>query len=184
MTLPTLRTDRLVLRAFSPADAPRVQALAGAREVASTTLNIPYPYEDGMAEAWIGGHAPAWEAREGLTLAVTTESDGVVGAIGLSLALPHRRAEVGYWIGVPFWGRGLATEAAAAVLEYGFGELGLNRIVGRYLTRNPASGRVLHKLGMVHEGTLREHVVRWDQPEDLECLAILEREWRARHSRS
>jgi ribosomal-protein-alanine N-acetyltransferase len=180
MSFPTLRTERLVLRGFTMDDARRVQQLAGAREVAATTLTMPHPYVDGMAEAWIGGHAAAWEARRRLTLAVTSQADGVVGVVGLSLVPEHRRGEVGYWIGVPYWNRGFATEAAAAVLDFGFGELGLNRVVGRYFTRNPASGNVLRKLGMTREGTLREHVVRWGQAEDLECYAILAREWRER----
>jgi [ribosomal protein S5]-alanine N-acetyltransferase len=180
MTLPTLRTERLLLRAFTPADAARVQELAGSRDVASTTMTMPHPYEDGMAEAWIAGHAAAWDARKRLTLAVTTASDGVVGAIGLSLVPEHRRAEVGYWIGVPYWNRGYATEAAAAVLAYAFGELAIHCVVARHFARNPSSGRVMRKLGMRHEGTLREHVWRWDRFESLECYAILEDEWRAR----
>jgi ribosomal-protein-alanine N-acetyltransferase len=179
MTFPTLRTERLVLRSFTLDDAPRVQELAGAREVAATTLNMPYPYEDGMAEAWIGTHAAAWETRDRLTLAIAHESAGLLGGIALNLALRHRRAELGYWIGMPYWNHGYATEAAAAVLAFGFGELGLNRIRGRCFATNPASGKVLRKLGMLHEGTMREDVVRWDRFHDLECYAILAREWRA-----
>lgn len=180
MPLPTLRTERLVLRAFTLADAARVQELAGSRDVAATTMTMPHPYEDGMAEAWIAGHAAAWDARKRLTLAVTTASDGLVGGIGLTVVAEHRHAEVGYWIGVPFWNRGYATEAAAAVFAYAFGELSLHRVVARHFTRNASSGRVMRKLGMTHEGTLRDHVRRWDRFETLECYAILEDEWRAR----
>lgn len=180
MSIPTLRTGRLVLRAFTPDDAPRVQQLAGAREVASTTVTMPHPYEDGMAEAWIAGHAAAWQARKRLSFAVTTQADGVIGGISLKLEMEHRRAEMGYWIGVPYWGQGFATEAAAAVLEHCFGALGLNRVVGRFFARNPASGNVLRKLGMTHEGVQREHVMRLGQLEDLDCYAILAREWRER----
>lgn len=179
MSRPTLRTDRLVLRPFSRDDAPRVQELAGLKAVASMTVNIPHPYEDGMAEAWIEGHESAWEERERLVLAITTEAEGLVGAIGLHMQLEHRRGELGYWIGAPFWNRGYATEAARAVLDYGFGELGLHRIMARHFPRNPASGAVLTKLGMMHEGTMRGHVVKDGRPEDLECYAVLEEEWRA-----
>ncbi|HEV2734455.1 MAG TPA: hypothetical protein VGV85_06430, partial [Longimicrobiaceae bacterium] len=70
MEMPTVRTGRLLLRGFSLADAPRVRRLAGAREVAATTLTIPHPYEDGMAEAWIRGHAAGWEQRKRLSLSV------------------------------------------------------------------------------------------------------------------
>ncbi len=182
MSIPSLRTERLVLRPFTLADASDVQALAGAAEVASTTLTMPHPYEDGMAEAWIAAHAGAWEEGARLTLAVTTASDGLVGGMGLHLTPEHRRAELGYWIAVPYWNRGYATEAASAIIAYGFSELGLHRIVARYFPRNPASGRVMAKLGMVHEGTMRHHVIRWGEFEDLECFAILEPDWRARQS--
>jgi len=179
MTMPTLHTSRLVLRPFVRSDAAAVQRLAGAREVASTTLMIPHPYEDGMAETWIDGQAAAWESGEVLSLAIATEPDGLVGAIGLRITRQHQRAELGYWIGVPYWNRGYATEAASAVVAYGFTELGLHRVVGRHFPRNPASGRVLTKVGMTHEGTSREHVVRWGVFEDLECYGILESEWLA-----
>jgi ribosomal-protein-alanine N-acetyltransferase len=91
---PTLRTDRLLLRPFRLDDAASVQQLAGAREVADTTLSIPHPYLDGMAETWIGTHADTWERQERVTFAITSEADGVVGAITLRLTLPHRRAEL------------------------------------------------------------------------------------------
>lgn len=179
MPLPTLRSERLVLRPFSPADAPRVRELAGAREVASTTLTIPHPYEEGVAESWIAGHASAWEERKRLSLAVTHGDDGVIGGIGLNVVPQHAHAETGYWIGVPYWNRGFATDALGAVLAHAFGELGLHRVLARCFPRNPASGQVLLKAGMGHEGIMREHVRRWDRFEDLECYAILARDWRA-----
>ncbi len=180
ISLPTIRSGRLVLRGFEGEDAPRVQELAGAWEVAATTLTVPHPYEDGMAAAWIESHDGAWKGGKSLTLAVTIESDGLVGAIGLHFAPVHRRAELGYWIGVPYWNRGFATEAARAMVDYGFRELGLHRIWARHFSGNPASGRVLEKVGMVNEGTLRGHVLRWDRMEDLICYSILEPEWRSR----
>jgi RimJ/RimL family protein N-acetyltransferase len=172
--LPTLTTARLVLRPFEAADAAGVQRFAGDKEVAATTINLPHPYPDGAAEMWINSHAALWEARERLTLAVTERAGGaLVGAIGLDLNAANRRAELGYWIGRPFWNRGYATEAGRAVVDYGFGPLGLHRIMARYLARNPASGRVMQKLGMVEEGVLREHVLKWDVFEDLVVCAVL-----------
>lgn len=171
--LPTLTTDRLVLRPFTVADAADVQRLAGDLQVATTTLNIPHPYEDGMAEAWIDTHQGRWDAHRHLTLAITTVADGLVGAVGLEARPPHRRAELGYWIARAFWGRGYATEAARAVVAYGFRELGLNKIDAHYLARNAASGRVMEKLGMTREGLLRQHVVKWDEPEDVVMYGIL-----------
>lgn len=172
--IPTLTTARLVLRPFALSDAAEVQRLAGAREIADTTLHVPHPYPDGAAEAWIGGHAAAWAARDALTLAVTERPGGaLVGAIGLILALPDRRAELGYWIGVPWWNRGYATEAGRAIMAHGFATLGLHRVMARHFARNPASGRVMQKLGMEREGVLRQHVLKWGAFEDLVVYAVL-----------
>ena len=177
---PTLATPRLVLRPFALADAPAVQALAGAREVADTTLHIPHPYPDGAAEAWIGAHAAAWAAGTLATYAVVDAADGTLrGAVGLSVAPEHARAELGYWVGVPWWGRGIATEAARALVEFGFARLGLHRVQARHLTRNPASGRVMQKLGMRREGIHREAVRKGDRFEDTALYAVLDREWGA-----
>lgn len=173
--LPTLRTDRLCLRPLEPGDAPRVQELAAAREIAEMTLRIPHPYEDGMAEAWIAEIAEA--AGERVVFAVTTESDGLIGAAGMDLEPAHRRAELGYWIGVPYWNRGFATEAARVVIDYGFRDLDLRRIYATVFPRNPASGRVLEKIGMTCEGRLRKHVRKWDVQEDVEYFGVLATEW-------
>jgi [ribosomal protein S5]-alanine N-acetyltransferase len=180
---PILHTPRLTLRPFTLDDAADVQRLAGAREIASTTAVIPHPYEDGMAEQWIGGHAPALAAGSSITYAITLAETGeLCGAIGLALTPEHQRAELGYWIGVPYWGRGYCTEAALAVRDLGFRALGLHRILAVHLARNPASGRVMQKIGMRHEGPLREHALKWGVFDTIECYAILRSEWEAARS--
>jgi [ribosomal protein S5]-alanine N-acetyltransferase len=177
---PSIGTDRLLLRPFTLADAGSVQALAGAPEVAATTLLIPHPYPDGGAEAWIETHAPGYASGEMVLFAIVDRQGGqLLGAIGLTLALLHARGELGYWIGVPFWNRGYATEAAAAVLRFGFEGLKLARIFAHHFSRNSASGRVMQKLAMSHEGRLRQHVRKWDRFEDLEVYGLLRAEWLA-----
>jgi RimJ/RimL family protein N-acetyltransferase len=172
--LPTLSTARLVLRPFRLEDAPEVQRLAGAREIAASTLTVPHPYPDGAAETWIGTHSAAWAERKSSTFAMTLkEDDTLVGAIGLMLTMEDRRAELGYWVGLPWWNCGYATEAGRALLDFGFGPLGLHRIMARHLARNPASGRVMEKLGMEREGVLRHHVLKWGVFEDLVVYAAL-----------
>lgn len=177
-TLPSLETERLRLRPFAASDAPEVQRLAGDRDVAHPTLNIPHPYEDGMAEAWIVTHRESFAAGDTLTLAVTDKESGrLLGAIGLRLVPRFSHAEMGYWIGKPYWNRGYGSEAARAVLGYAFDVLQLHRIFARHMTRNPASGRVMQKIGMQYEGRMREHAMRWGQFEDLDYYGILRSEY-------
>ena len=176
---PKLSNDCLVLRAFVPDDAPRVQQLAGAFEIADTTLVIPHPYEDGMAEAWIGGHREAIESGTAVTWALTLgDTDELVGAISLMQIEAGHQAEAGYWIGVPYWRRGYCSKAAEAVTRYAFGELGLVRLYARCFARNPASARVLTKLGFQLEGRQRRHVRKWDAFEDIDLYGLLKAEWR------
>ncbi len=178
MSVPTLETERLVLRAFTLADAKRVQELAGAFEIADTTGHMPHPYLDGMAEEWIQSLDDEFKHGDGATFAMTQRASGeLMGAIGLTISQHNQRAEMGYWIGVPYWNHGYTSEAARAVVQFAFQELKLNRVYASHFSRNPASGRVMQKIGMQYEGTLREHFVRWAEPEDLVYYGILKSEW-------
>ena len=174
---PSLYTPRLILRPFQSADAPDVQRLAGAAAVAEMTLNIPHPYGDGMAEAWIATHRAAWEAGTSVTFAITTADHGLRGTVSMQLTRAHRRGELGYWIGQPYWGAGLATEAVTATLRFAFDVLHLNRVQASHLPHNPASGRVLEKVGMQREGLHRERYLKGARFEDVVEFAVLRREW-------
>jgi ribosomal-protein-alanine N-acetyltransferase len=174
MDAPTLTTARLVLRPFTPDDAAAVHAHLGDFEVASTTASIPHPYPAGAAELWIGTHAPRAAAGQAVVLALTLRRTGeVVGSIEMRLVPGHRRGELGYWVGRHHWGEGYATEAADALVRWGFATLGLHRVNAGHLTRNPASGRVLTKIGMRHEGRLRKHFMKWGVLEDLDLYGML-----------
>jgi [ribosomal protein S5]-alanine N-acetyltransferase len=179
VTRPTLTTERLVLRPFVVEDASELARLAGDRRIAETTLNIPHPYDENMAVAWIGTHAERAERDEGLALAMTERGTGaIIGAAGLGINRPHRRGELGYWVSAEHWGRGYATEASRALIDYAFGPLDLARVVAHCLTRNPGSRRVMEKLGMQCEGRLRQHMVKWDVAEDIWIYGVLRDEWR------
>jgi RimJ/RimL family protein N-acetyltransferase len=175
MEIPRLQTERLVLDALSDADAPELVRLAGAREIADTTLSIPHPYGPADAERFLAHQRSAAARGDELVLAVRRRQDGkLAGCIGLrDIDSTHLQAELGYWIGVPYWGQGFATEAARAVVDYGFGALGLNRIYAHHMTRNPPSGRVLERIGMRWEGVLRERVLKWGRFEDVVIYAVL-----------
>ena len=87
--------------------------------------------------------------------------------------MEFNQAELGYWIGKPYWNKCYASEAAKAILRFGFKELNLHRIHAHHLSRNPASGKVLQKIGMQHEGCLRHHIRKWGKFEDMEMYGIL-----------
>lgn len=176
-TQPTLKTERLVLRPFAPADAPLVHILAGDKDVASTTRLIPHPYPDGLAESWIDSLPGKYERGDGVSFAITLKEGALIGSIGLILSLADRHGEMGYWIGKPYWNSGYCTEAAAAVLQFAFDTLDLERVYAKYMGKNPASGRVMAKLGMLQEGVLRHHRCKWGAFEDLVVCGILRSEW-------
>jgi len=177
---PRLVTERLLLRPFTDIDGPAVERLAGAREVADTTLSLPHPYPIGGGAEWIATHASAWERGERLSLAICSRgaSEDLLGAMGLHISMTHRHGEIGYWIGVSSWGKGYATEAARALVGYAIAELGLHRLQGRHFSRNPASGRVMQKLGMQLEGVHRDAYLRWGRFEDVAVYGILAFKWR------
>jgi RimJ/RimL family protein N-acetyltransferase len=166
-----LTTERLVLRPLTIDDAADVQRYASAYEIAANTLSIPHPYPVGGAEEWIRNH-------EGETFAIALREGDFIGTIGLRIKPDDNRAELGYWIGVPYWGHGYAAEAARAMLAHGFDTLHLNRIFASHFSRNPASGRVLEKIGMKYEGTRRQHHRKWDEYLDAVMYAMLRNEFR------
>jgi hypothetical protein len=178
--LPVLETPRLMLRAFTLGDAPSVQSLASAPEVADTT-NIPHPYPPNGAVNWIRRHDD--ERKAGLlTFAVVRKSEGdVIGAATLGLERNHDKAEIAYWIGAPFWNNGYATESARRLVDFGFGELYVNRIYGRYFLRNPASRRVMEKVGLIYEATLRQDFRHGAGFEDIGICGLLYSEWARNH---
>jgi RimJ/RimL family protein N-acetyltransferase len=174
---PTLETARLKLRPYTEADIPELLPLIGTREVAATTLRIAHPYTEQDARDFL----QLAKDPDKLWLAITLRSDGgQIGGIGLRVEKQHQHAELGYWLGVPFWGHGYATEAASEIVRYGFETLALHRIFASHFKHNPASGRILTKIGMTHEGCQREHLRKWDQFVDSELYGILRREWEAR----
>ena len=153
--------------------------LAGRREIADTTITIPHPYSEEQAQKWIAGFADLSAQGKVVVFGMTLKLGGnLVGTIGLrDIDAEHSQAELGFWVALECWGQGYATEAARAVVGFGFGQLGLNRIYAHHMVRNPASGRVLTKVGMKQEGLLRQRVRKWGVFEDVVLLALLREEW-------
>ncbi|RUO98455.1 GNAT family N-acetyltransferase [Hyphomicrobium sp.] len=140
-----MKTARLRLRTIVRDDALRIAALAGDWDVASMTGRIPFPYSEEAAHQWVDGVTDQEEV-------FGIELDGdLIGICGFTLD-DDGDAELGYWIGKPYWGRGYATEAARAVMAYGFSKAGIRRFTCKHLAGNDASARVIKKLGFRFTG--------------------------------
>jgi [ribosomal protein S5]-alanine N-acetyltransferase len=174
---PLLYTQRLILRPFTLTDVAVVVALAGDRTVADNTLSIPHPYTDADAKDWIRQQPLAYGEGKAINFAITRPDGTLCGSIGLGLSIQFNLAELGYWIGRPFWGQGYATESAAALIAFGFDRLGLNRINATHFGDNPASGRVMEKLSMMREGYRPRHTLKWGVYRDIALYGLLREHW-------
>jgi ribosomal-protein-alanine N-acetyltransferase len=181
---PTLLTKRLLLRPLSLADASAVATHAGDRRVARYLLAVPSPYPTSLAARWISTRIAWWSAGRGVTFAVTrlATPGGLIGTVSLRRFMRDRRAELGYWLAADTWGKGFATEAAGALVGFGFRELALSRIYAQVLEGNYASCRVLEKLGMLAEGRRRRHVRKGRRLYDVEMYGVLRGEWQRLNS--
>ena len=179
MSGPRLETERLLLRPLQPGDAQAIARYAGDRRIAANTLSIPHPYSLDMARDFIAYSQRGEADGSDFVFALLRKPQReLVGVIGLR-PRDGRAAEIGYWTGVPFWGRGYMSEALRAVIEHSFGELGLRRVYASHFAGNPASGRVMQKAGMRYEARLRQHVVRWGEAHDLLVYGLLREEYAA-----
>lgn len=170
---PRLETKRLVLRPFELGDCTDVQRICSDREIAANTRTVEHPYPEGAAEVWIKQHPQFWQSGKSAIFAICLESGELVGAIGLEIHPEDHNAELGYWVEGVHRGNGYATEAAREVIQFGFRELGLHRVFAHHLSRNPSSGRVMIKAGMMREGKLRGHNRKWGVFEDIEIYGVL-----------
>lgn len=137
-------TARLKLRPLTIEDAPRIAMFASDVDVARMTARIPHPYSERDAQGFIAG------AAVGKALAIV-HANGVIGVIGLE-PRGADEAELGYWLGKPFWGRGFVTEAGRAVIASSLQSCPNLTVTASHFQDNPASGHVLAKLGFTLSG--------------------------------
>ena len=174
--LPTLETERLILRKMVLNDAEAVFAYASNSEVSRYTLwETHRSIEDSRAflefatQKYENGGEPDW--------GIVYRGNGcLVGACGLvNWEAEHARAEVGFVLSREYWGRGLMSEAVRAILRFGFERMNLNRIEARCIAENAASARVMEKAGMFYEGTLRQREYIKGAYRDIKLYAILKK---------
>jgi ribosomal-protein-alanine N-acetyltransferase len=175
-----LFTDRLLLNSFKIEEAELVTKLAGDLRVVEMTASIPYPYELPMAICWIQGHEKQMSEDQNYIFAIRLkETEQLIGCINIGLNLRHDRGYVGSWIGYDFWNSGYCTEALKEIVRFGFEEKKVNKIWAEHKTLNIASGKVMEKVGMKHEGIMRSHYKQADGKYlDMSVKSILRSEYK------
>lgn len=161
MTAALLETERLLLRPLSPEDAGDLIEFAGDFDVARMTSDIPHPLDRTKALAWL-------TPSRGETRFALVRESRMIGSAGY-FKRAAQVAELGFWIGRPFWGQGLATEAGRAIVRHAFQEGDVERLTSSHFVDNPASGRVLAKLGFEANGRGRI----WSSAREREVMAVL-----------
>jgi RimJ/RimL family protein N-acetyltransferase len=144
--IPVLETERLVLRAPDRKDVKAITRLAGDRRIAVNTARLPHPYGIGDAEQFIA----AANGRDGEATFLIALDGEPIGVCNVELRADG--PEIGYWLGAAHWGQGYATEAARAVIDHAFTELGHEALQAGARVSNPASRRVLEKCGFQWTG--------------------------------
>jgi RimJ/RimL family protein N-acetyltransferase len=157
-TDPVIDCGEVVLRRFRMDDIDDIVTNINDRGVSRYTLNIPYPYGPEDAIEFLEKNERSFDEGKSLNLAITEKStDRVIGGIGLmNIEWTNRAADIGYWLGRSYWGRGLVPQAVKGFVDYIFKFLGLHRLSAVIFGPNLQSRRVMEKCGFLMEGTMRE----------------------------
>ena len=159
-----IRTSRFVLRPLNETDLDEITRLAGDWAIASMTARIPYPYTQNDARQWLDG----LDEGEFVRAITIPKEDRLLGITGYVPSADRDSAEIGYWVGKPYWGRGIATEAARAIVEHCFTSAGFKKLTCCHFADNPASARVIEKLGFTSTGQCN----CWCEARRVQALAI------------
>jgi len=175
-----IETERLILRRFKPSDAEYMfRNWATDSEVSKFLSWNPHKNlneTNQIVDIWINDYAKKNRYNWAIELKGFHEIIGQISLVGLNEK--YYSCEIGYSVGRFFWGKGIMTEALKAVISYLFSDIGMNRIEAKYNTLNPASGRVMQKAGMVHEGILRQvQIDKYGDFYDLAVYSILKSEY-------
>ncbi len=176
--IPTFSTERLILRPITPEDAPALQKIANNRAISYTTAAIPYPYTLEHANQWIASLKNLLFYQQVLNFAIVSKpTRELIGVMGLTFFTDCDQADLGYWIGPSYWNQGYITEAARRLFIYMFEELDLNAATANHLVRNPASGRVMQKLGMSFQYRQIEGIRKWGVYEHLDHYILYAKDY-------
>jgi RimJ/RimL family protein N-acetyltransferase len=168
--------NQINLSEFRPSDKPALPEHLNNRDIYDRTLRIPFPYTDAAADEWLALVAKITQQQGSpVHFAIRNSDDALIGGCGFDgfqVGKSHR-AEVGYWLAKPFWGRDIMTAVVQRLCRHAFDEFGLVKITAHVFAHNPASARVLEKCGFQQEGFLRKHFVKDGQFLDARMFGLL-----------
>lgn len=175
----TIPTERLLLSRPREADLDDfVLQINSTGDFSKNLFNIPFPYPKENAEKWLELCNAGIETGDSFRFAIREKEIGkLIGTIGLHLSKEHHKAELGYWLGKDYWGKGYLTEALKAVLQFGFDHVQLNKIYATHFVYNPASGKVMQKVGMKFEGLLKQEYFHQEKFLDVNRYSILKEDF-------
>ncbi|MCC7403846.1 MAG: GNAT family N-acetyltransferase [Bdellovibrionales bacterium] len=179
-TLPQLETERLILRPLRPTDAENIFEYAKNPNVSLFTLWEPHKNVTDSLKFITEYAQPLYKEQvpEPFGIILKSNPKKVIGTVGCFwVSKPSQTMELAYAIDEPFWGKGLVAEASDAILGYCFKNLKVNRIQSRCKAENKASSRVMEKVGMKYEGTLKSAIFHRNRFWDMHYYAILKADW-------
>lgn len=155
---PELITSKLKLRKIRPSDISSLLKYCNNKNISDQIINIPYPYLEEDAIFRMNFILQGFKNKERYVFAITfKDNEELIGEIGLHLDKTNNSAQFGYWIAEPFWSKGIASEATAGILKFGFEKLSLNKIYATHYPDNVASGKVMQNNKMIKEAEMKEH---------------------------
>ena len=168
--------DQVHLSEFRSSDKDALVAHLNDRDIYDRTLRIPFPYAEKDADDWLALVAKVTQQQgRPIHWAIRSADDALIGGCGFDgfqVGKSHR-AEVGYWLAKPFWGRGVMTAVVQRLCRHAFEEFGLVKVTAHVFLHNPASARVLEKCGFQQEGLLRKHFLKDGGFVDARLFALL-----------
>ena len=169
----TIETQRLLLRPFERSDAERLTEICNNYDLHIGTF-LPYPYRAEDARKWLSSIEDEFEKETGFDFAIIVKESGtLIGCVGAYNNKEQRNASMGYWLDEKYWGNGYATEAARAFLGWLFEEKDVHKVCADHFGFNKASGAVMKKLGMTHEGTMKEQIYKDGKYHDVLYYGII-----------
>lgn len=176
-----IQTKRLLIRPYERQDEEKVYEVINSKEIYQTTLNIPFPYPREQVGVWLQFTLKNTLYKRGYEWGVFDVEQNYIGNVGIvNVDWKNQNGEITYFIGEAYWNQGYATEAVLAMLEFAFVHIQLERVVGRCMTCNPASLRVMQKCHFMQEGIARHEVCKEGIFYDVWHTAIIKEDYMER----